>query len=85
MGIIDSVTEPFCGTCNRMRITADGKLRTCLFSLGETDLRAPLRDGATDRGDRPDHRGLPSGVRSRPPDQPDRLREARAEMSQIGG
>ena len=40
--------EPFCGDCNRIRLTADGRLRTCLFSLRETDLRAPLRDGATD-------------------------------------
>jgi cyclic pyranopterin phosphate synthase len=49
IGIIASVTEPFCSDCNRIRLTADGKLRTCLFSLVETDLRAPLRDGATDR------------------------------------
>jgi cyclic pyranopterin phosphate synthase len=48
IGIIASVTEPFCSHCNRIRLTADGKLRTCLFSLEETDLRAPLRDGASD-------------------------------------
>ena len=40
--------EPFCGDCNRIRLTADGQLRTCLFSIDETDLRAPLRAGATD-------------------------------------
>ena len=40
--------EPFCGDCNRIRLTADGRLRTCLFSLNETDLRAPLREGADD-------------------------------------
>ena len=40
--------EPFCGDCNRIRITAEGMLRTCLFSLHETDLREPLRSGATD-------------------------------------
>jgi cyclic pyranopterin phosphate synthase len=48
LGFISPVTEPFCGDCNRIRLTAEGKLRTCLFSLGETDLRAPLRDGASD-------------------------------------
>ena len=48
IGFINPVSEPFCGDCNRIRLTADGKLRTCLFSLHETDLRAPLRDGASD-------------------------------------
>jgi GTP 3',8-cyclase len=48
VGFIASVTEPFCETCNRIRITADGQLRTCLFSLEETDLRTPLRAGASD-------------------------------------
>lgn len=48
IGIIPSVTQPFCSTCNRLRLTADGNLRACLFSLEETDLRAPLRGGATD-------------------------------------
>jgi cyclic pyranopterin phosphate synthase len=48
IGFINPVSEPFCGDCNRIRLTADGKLRTCLFSLNETDLRAPLRDGADD-------------------------------------
>jgi cyclic pyranopterin phosphate synthase len=49
IGIIPSVTEPFCAQCNRIRLTADGKLRTCLFSIVETDLRAALRgsDGAS--------------------------------------
>ena len=48
IGFINPVSEPFCGDCDRIRMTADGKLRTCLFSIGETDLRAPLREGATD-------------------------------------
>jgi cyclic pyranopterin phosphate synthase len=48
IGFINPVSEPFCGDCNRLRLTADGRLRTCLFSLNETDLRAPLRAGATD-------------------------------------
>jgi len=48
VGFISSVTEPFCDSCNRVRITAEGQLRVCLFSLDETDLRTPLRHGATD-------------------------------------
>jgi cyclic pyranopterin phosphate synthase len=48
MGFISPVTEPFCGDCNRIRLTAEGQLRTCLFSMHETDLRAPLRAGASD-------------------------------------
>jgi len=48
IGFISPVSEPFCGDCNRIRLTAEGMLRTCLFSVHETDLRAPLRAGATD-------------------------------------
>jgi cyclic pyranopterin phosphate synthase len=48
IGFINPVSEPFCGDCNRIRLTADGRLRTCLFSLNETDLRRPLREGASD-------------------------------------
>jgi GTP 3',8-cyclase len=48
IGIIAPVSEPFCGHCNRVRLTADGKIRTCLFSVTEHDLRALLRGGATD-------------------------------------
>jgi GTP 3',8-cyclase len=48
LGFINPVSEPFCADCNRIRLTADGRLRTCLFSLNETDLRGPLRSGATD-------------------------------------
>jgi GTP 3',8-cyclase len=48
MGFISPVSEPFCGDCNRIRLTAEGQLRTCLFSMNETDLRGPLRNGATD-------------------------------------
>jgi cyclic pyranopterin phosphate synthase len=48
VGFINPVSEPFCGDCNRIRMTADGRLRTCLFSLNETDLRGPLRAGADD-------------------------------------
>jgi GTP 3',8-cyclase len=48
IGFVNPVSEPFCSDCNRLRLTADGKLRTCLFSLNETDLREPLRAGASD-------------------------------------
>ena len=48
IGLVSPVSEPFCADCNRIRITAEGKLRTCLFSLTETDLRGPMRSGAAD-------------------------------------
>jgi cyclic pyranopterin phosphate synthase len=48
IGFINPVSEPFCGDCNRIRLTAEGKLRTCLFSMHETDLREPLRASASD-------------------------------------
>ena len=48
VGIIASVTQPFCGACDRVRLTADGQIRNCLFARTESDLRAPLRDGADD-------------------------------------
>jgi cyclic pyranopterin phosphate synthase len=46
--VIASVTRPFCRDCDRLRLTADGQLRTCLFAQSETDLRTPLRSGAAD-------------------------------------
>jgi GTP 3',8-cyclase len=49
IGFINPVSEPFCSDCNRIRLTADGRLRTCLFSMNETDLRGPLRAGAGNR------------------------------------
>lgn len=48
VGMIASVSRPFCMSCNRVRLTAEGKLRNCLFALDETDVRALLRGGATD-------------------------------------
>ena len=48
IGLIAPVTQPFCGHCSRIRLTADGKLRTCLFSKEDHDLRALLREGASD-------------------------------------
>jgi GTP 3',8-cyclase len=48
VGVIGSVTRPFCGACDRVRLTADGQLRNCLFAREENDLRTPLRAGASD-------------------------------------
>jgi len=48
VGVIASVTRPFCGTCDRVRLTADGQVRNCLFARTENDLRGPLRAGASD-------------------------------------
>jgi len=48
VGVIASVTRPFCGTCDRVRLTADGQIRNCLFARVESDLRTPLRAGASD-------------------------------------
>ena len=63
MGIIAPVSEPFCGHCNRIRLTADGKVRTCLFSVNEHDLRSRLRGGASDEeiADVAQERGLAEG------------------------
>lgn len=85
VGFISSVTEPFCSSCNRIRITADGQLRACLFALEETDLRTPMREEATDA----ELEGLVrravwakwAGHRI---DHPDFVRPARS-MSMIGG
>jgi len=49
VGVIGSVTRPFCGACDRVRLTADGQIRNCLFARDESDLRALLRDGASDQ------------------------------------
>jgi cyclic pyranopterin phosphate synthase len=49
IGFVNPVSEPFCSTCDRIRLTADGQLRTCLFSRREWDLKRPLRDGADDK------------------------------------
>jgi GTP 3',8-cyclase len=48
IGFISPVTEPFCSSCDRIRLTADGRLRTCLFSRSEWNLQQSLRSGATD-------------------------------------
>ena len=48
IGVITSVSQPFCGDCTRARLTTDGRLVTCLFATGGTDLKTPMREGATD-------------------------------------
>jgi cyclic pyranopterin phosphate synthase len=48
LGFVSPVSEPFCSSCDRIRLTADGKLRTCLFSRREWDLKTPMREGASD-------------------------------------
>jgi cyclic pyranopterin phosphate synthase len=48
VGFIASVSQPFCMSCNRFRLTADGKIRNCLFSLEETDIKTLIRSGASD-------------------------------------
>lgn len=48
MGVITSVTKPFCGDCTRLRLSPEGSIYTCLFASSGTDLRGPIRDGATD-------------------------------------
>src|SRR5699024_1478098 len=50
IGVISSVTDSFCGTCSRMRLSADGKLYTCLFATGGFEIKQKLRDGLTDEG-----------------------------------
>ena len=84
MGFISPVTEPFCGDCNRIRITAEGELRTCLFSMTETDLREPLRAGASTPSSRRSS-ATPSGAGAQAPRQrPGFVQPARS-MSRIGG
>ena len=87
VGVIASVTQPFCGDCTRARLSAEGKLFTCLFAVRGHDLRAVLRGGATDEELEAAIRGVwglrndrYSEVRSRATTDPERV-----EMSYIGG
>ncbi len=85
LGIIAPVTEPFCGHCNRLRLTADGKLRTCLFSLGEHDLKSLVRGGASDEEIRGQLRAIVWQKEGRHHiGEPDFVQPART-MSCIGG
>ncbi|MFI5050406.1 MAG: GTP 3',8-cyclase MoaA [Gaiellales bacterium] len=87
IGVIASVTQPFCGGCTRARLSAEGELFTCLFAAHGTDLRAPLREGADDEA----LHALIGGVWGRRADRYSELRTAetvrrpKVEMSHIGG
>ncbi|HEY5058771.1 MAG TPA: GTP 3',8-cyclase MoaA [Gaiellaceae bacterium] len=87
IGVIASVTEPFCGGCSRARLSAEGRLHTCLFALRGHDLRAPLRSGATDA----ELAETLRGIWHRRTDRYSELRTAetaalpKVEMSYIGG
>jgi cyclic pyranopterin phosphate synthase len=87
IGVIASVTEPFCGGCSRARLSAEGKLYTCLFGVKGHDLRGPLRLGASDE----ELTELLRGVWGRRTDRYSELRTAetttlpKVEMSYIGG
>jgi cyclic pyranopterin phosphate synthase len=87
IGVIASVTQPFCGGCSRARLSAEGKLHTCLFALRGHDLRAPLRAGASDEELAESIRG----VWTKRKDRYSELRTAdtaalpKVEMSYIGG
>jgi GTP 3',8-cyclase len=87
VGIIASVTQPFCGTCTRARLSADGSLYTCLFATVGHDLRAAIRNGASDD----DLSSLIAGVWARRGDRYSEIRSAataslpKVEMSYIGG
>ena len=87
IGVIASVTKPFCGGCSRARLSAEGRLHTCLFALKGHDLRAPLRLGASDE----ELAGILRGIWTRRSDRYSELRTAetsalpKVEMSYIGG
>jgi cyclic pyranopterin phosphate synthase len=87
IGLISSVTQPFCSTCTRARLTADGQLYTCLFGVRGMDLRSPLRAGVDDDGLRDQLRDI-WATRA---DRYSELRTAatpgspKVEMSRIGG
>ena len=87
IGVIASVTKPFCGGCSRARLSAQGELFTCLFGVKGRDLRAPLREGASDQ----ELIALLRGVWNRRTDRYSELRTAKTaalpkvEMSYIGG
>ena len=78
IGVITSVSEPFCGDCTRARLTTEGSLVTCLFADGGVDLRAPLRSGADDDVIR-------ERIASTWRDRTDRYSEERAGLLQIEG
>ena len=86
IGFINPVSQPFCGSCNRIRLTADGQLRTCLFSIDEWDLRGPLRSAASDADiadillEAVSHKELKHKI-----NEGEAFQRASRSMSQIGG
>lgn len=80
VGVISPLSHHFCGECNRLRLTADGKLRTCLFSDDEIDVRAVLREGTEDEITRV----IRAALKAKPESHNERIGTARR-MSQIGG
>jgi cyclic pyranopterin phosphate synthase len=91
IGVIASVTKPFCGDCTRLRLSPEGEIYTCLFAIKGTDLRAPLRDGATDEEIEQIVRGIwgrrtdrYSEIRTSLTDQ-HREQRSKVEMFHIGG
>ncbi len=78
VGVIASVTAPFCGACDRARLTADGQLRNCLFARQEVDLRGPMRDGRLRRRPRRPRHRRDVGQEGRARHRPARLRAAAA-------
>jgi cyclic pyranopterin phosphate synthase len=87
IGVIASVTQPFCGDCTRARLSADGKLFTCLFGIKGHDFRALLRSGATDEALADRVQGLWTTRKDRYSERRSERTEAleRVEMSYIGG
>jgi cyclic pyranopterin phosphate synthase len=87
IGVISSVTQPFCGDCTRARLSAEGVLYTCLFAMQGTDLRGPIRSGATDE----ELAALLAGVWEQRTDRYSEIRSEatlnmpKVEMSYIGG
>ena len=75
VGVIASVTKPFCGDCTRLRLSPEGQIVTCLFATSGTDLRGPLRDGASDDE-------LANIISSRWRTRADRYSEERASMTE---
>ncbi len=80
IGVITSVTQPFCGDCTRARLTTEGRLVTCLFAAGGTDLKSPMRDGATDA----DLTDIIERVWSNRRDRYSELRSGNTELSGVG-
>jgi len=90
IGVIASVTAPFCGSCTRARLTIEGRLVTCLFAADGVDLRGPLRAGESDAALRERIAGVWRGRRDRYSEERARLRRQGAarpkiEMYQLGG